>query len=118
MHVVHTILINKSDLSIQQPLMCTYKDPRPRSLTGRSFSRASGVLQNQFEDASDDDDDDDDTTTTAAAAASTTGEGSSTTQAPAKGKSNNNRSKSNKNSGADRAAASLFFSDSTAPRHR
>ncbi|CAN0486079.1 unnamed protein product, partial [Ectocarpus sp. 12 AP-2014] len=30
---------------------------------------------------------------------------------------NNNRSKGNKNSGADRAAASLFFSDSTAPRH-
>ncbi|CAM9800854.1 unnamed protein product, partial [Ectocarpus sp. 12 AP-2014] len=70
---------------------------------------------NQFEDASDDDDDD--TTTTAAAAASTTGEGSSTTQAPAKAKNNNNRSKGNKNSGADRAAASLFFSDSTVPRH-
>ncbi|CAN0315715.1 unnamed protein product [Ectocarpus sp. 6 AP-2014] len=70
---------------------------------------------NQFEDASDDDDDD--RTTTAAAAASTTGEGSSTPHAPAKGKSNN-RSKGNKNSGAaDRAAASLFFSDSTAPRH-
>ncbi|CAB1096570.1 unnamed protein product [Ectocarpus sp. CCAP 1310/34] len=70
---------------------------------------------NQFEDASDDDDDD--TTTTAAAAASTTGEGSSRTQVPAKAKNNNNRSKGNKKSGADRAAASLFFSDSTAPRH-
>ncbi|CAM9714750.1 unnamed protein product, partial [Ectocarpus sp. 4 AP-2014] len=73
------------------------------------------VVENQFEDASDDDDDD--TPTTAAAAASTTGEGSSTAQAPAKAKNNNNRSKGNKNSGADKAAASLFFSDSTAPRH-
>lgn len=74
------------------------------------------VLQNQFEDASDDNDED--TTTTAAAAASATGDGPSTAKAPAKAKSNN-RSKSNKsNSCADRAAASLFFSDSTAPRHR
>ncbi|CAN0053170.1 unnamed protein product, partial [Ectocarpus fasciculatus] len=76
------------------------------------------VPQNQFEDASDDDDD---TTPTTAAPASTTGDGSGTTQAPpAKVKSNqNNRSKSNNsNSYADRAAAaSLFFSDSTAPRH-
>lgn len=65
------------------------------------------ILQNQFEDASDEDKDGD------------VGDATSAVTQPPKNKtrSSKNSNRSGKNS-SNRAAASLFFSDSTAPRHR